>query len=284
MINFAHFADTHLNREGKETFLNADVLKNFEAAIDSLKPMTDTLDFIVITGDVVHEGDVEDYRFLRELVRHTEEKLNTSVFLTLGNHDNRESFFEGYLNQPSRTGYFESHNIRGLRLILLDTKQGEHTVTGKLTKEQLDWLKDELQTPAKLGTIIALHHPPDSATMPDHCLENPEFLREIIAGTDVIGILSGHTHGTDQHIFSDRVQSVTAASTAFSFFMENQYIHMTDRCSYTLGTVTSEGKMHVTNVQLPKEEKTLASFSFAEMQKMLSDEFDPSQYKDKKGA
>ena len=65
---------------------------------------------------------------------------------------------------------------------------------GDLDDAQLDWLRGILATPAPLGTILAMHHPP----LPSHIplfdileLRDQGRLAEVIAGTDVRAILAG---------------------------------------------------------------------------------------------
>ena len=105
-------------------------------------------------------------------------------------------------------------DLGGLRLIALDTTvPGWHH--GDLVPEQLRWLRDQLSTPAPLGTLLALHHPP----LPSHIplfdileLRDQGRLAEAIAGTDVRGILAGHLHYSTSGTFAGVPVSVAAAT------------------------------------------------------------------------
>lgn len=277
---FAHLADTHLNRPGEGNFLKSEFVSNFEKAIDYFCTAHQKLDFLVITGDVVHEGDTEDYRFLKELVQRSEEKLGAPIFITLGNHDNRQSFYEGYLETAYEDAYCASYDVEGLRLITLDSKIGEHTAYGMISEEQLTWLREELAEPAELGTIIAFHHPPAAGTIESAALllRNADDLLDAIRSTDVIGILSGHTHSTNQCLLENNILSATAASTAFGLGGSDSHIIMVDRCAFNVGIV-NEKKMHIGNIQLPAEpEAVLASFTFEQMAALATEEFDPEAF------
>ena len=280
MIRFAHMSDTHINHDGKESFLKTDSVGNFKRAVDYLKRQKPCVDFVVVTGDVAHEGDVDDYRFLKKLLNEAESEIGAPIFLTLGNHDNRESFFEGYLAEAPREAYYVSQNIKGLRIIMLDSKIGMHTIPGNIGQAQLEWLRKELETPAMKGTLIFTHHPPGSAVMADHCLQNSSELFSALQGTDVIGIMSGHTHFSDQHVCTDGILSATAASTAFGLNIDGGIIQLVERCCFNTGAVL-DGKLYISNIQLADNEKTLATFSIEEMAAATAEEFDSNQFKTK---
>ena len=54
-----------------------------------------------------------------------------------------------------------------------------------------------LETPAPLGTVLVLHHPPVPSPirpMTAIALDDPTLLTRAIAGSDVVLILAGHNH------------------------------------------------------------------------------------------
>jgi len=105
-------------------------------------------------------------------------------------------------------------DLGGLRLIALDsTVPGWHH--GDLDAAQLAWLRDELRTPAPLGTLLALHHPP----LPSHIplfdileLQHQDELADVVRGSDVRGILAGHLHYSTSGSFAGVPVSVAAAT------------------------------------------------------------------------
>ena len=46
----------------------------------------DGVDFVVVTGDLVHEGVAQDYTYLNEILRNKIPQ-NVQLFYVLGNHD-----------------------------------------------------------------------------------------------------------------------------------------------------------------------------------------------------
>ncbi len=116
--------------------------------------------------------------------------------------------------EPSQEAVTGVWDLRGLRLIALDTTvPGWHH--GDLDDAQLTWLQDVLSTPAPLGTILAMHHPP----LPSHIplfdileLRDQGRLAEVLAGTDVRSILAGHLHHSTSGTFAGIPVSVAAAT------------------------------------------------------------------------
>jgi 3',5'-cyclic AMP phosphodiesterase CpdA len=107
-----------------------------------------------------------------------------------------------------------SYYVNGLRVITLDTSvPGFHH--GELSGAQLEWLADQLETPAPDGTILALHHPPvpsvlDLAVLVE--LRNQASLAAVLRGSDVRAILAGHLHYSTTASFAGIPVSVASAT------------------------------------------------------------------------
>lgn len=274
-MKFAHLTDTHLNRNGKPTFLGSNSMGTFTQAIQYLKAEEPA--FVLITGDVMHEGDTEDYRQLRCMVEEIEASLATKVILSLGNHDDRVAFYEGYLEEAPKAAYYESFLVEGLRVITLDSKRGLHDIQGHISAEQLEWLREELSQPAPLGSIVVFHHPPFlQGGMARHGLANSEDLMDVLLGSDVLGIFTGHTHTSTQSVLQNGTLSSTAGSTAFGMMLKEEGVAMTERCAFSVASL-EQGCLSVSNHQVANE-RELACFTLEQMQSMNAKEFKPEDY------
>ena len=143
------------------------------------------------------------------------ERLGAPVVWVAGNHDERPALRQDLLVSNRReepvTGV---RDLGGLRLVALDTSvPGWHH--GDLDAGQLDWLAGILSTPAPLGTLLAMHHPP----IPSHIplfdileLRDQPRLADIVRGSDVRGILAGHLHYSTSGTFAGIPVSVAAAT------------------------------------------------------------------------
>jgi Icc protein len=270
-IMFAHLTDTHVNVLGKTPLFSIDAGAKLRAAFAELGKLSEKPAFVVISGDLTQDGDVEDYKFLRQLIDEEQATLGVPVHLALGNHDSRPFFREGYLNEePSEESYYYSFMHEGLRVIMLNTQvPGAHG--GRLDEEQLVWLKDELAAPAPSGTIVVLHHPvveTPSEQMDSHLLDNPQDLANVIAGTDVIGLLSGHIHFNSIGLFHS---IPSAAGTGVAFGLDpttKESMKFIDNSGYNL-VLVKEGKMIVTPTAMPGENKVVFEYSMEQLKQAI---------------
>ena len=218
-ITFVHLTDTHIQPGEGDRFVGLDTMQSLRDTLAMLRERGVLPEApIVISGDLANNGEPESYARLRAVLDELREE-GVTVLLALGNHDNRAVFRTAILNEPTGDGtqkYYYSEMLGALRLIVLDSNEiGTHD--GQLGEVQLAWLRDELATPAPGGTIIVVHHPPTEAPMPilaGHLLQDADALREIVAGSDVLGVLAGHTHVAAVALFAG-VPSVSAPGTAF---------------------------------------------------------------------
>jgi Icc protein len=258
-IFFIQLTDIHISAPGKKPLFGLEMSDKLRAACAEIRTLEAKPSFVVISGDLTHDGNLEDYRFLKKLLDEEEELLGIPIHVALGNHDFREPFREGYLEEePSNESYYYSFMADGLRIVMLNT-QVPGTHGGRLDDVQLAWLKQVLAEPAPSGTIIVHHHPvvkTPTVIMDDHLLENPQDLANVIEGTDVIGLLSGHIHYHNVGMFNG---ILCAAADGLAFGLDpsaSTNMRFIDRSGYNLITVKN-GQMIVQPMTLPGEHRLL---------------------------
>ena len=210
-----HLSDTHLLAGDRLLGGRYDVAAHLRRTLAAAEATGVRPDAVVFTGDLTDLGEPEAYRALRAAVEPWAARLGAPVVWVAGNHDERTALRAELLDAEATeepvTGVWD---LDGLRLIALDSSvPGWHH--GDLDAAQLDWLRAELSTPAPLGTILALHHPP----LPTHIpffdileLRDQPGLAAAIAGSDVRAILAGHLHYSTSGTFAGVPVSVSAAS------------------------------------------------------------------------
>ncbi|WP_461474043.1 phosphodiesterase [Microbacterium sp. HJ5] len=210
-----HLSDTHLLAGNRALGGRFDTAANLTRTLEAAEATGIRPDAIVFTGDLTDLGEPEAYAALREAVEPFAARLQAPVVWVAGNHDERPALRRDLLGLDATeepvTGVWD---LGGLRLIALDsTVPGWHH--GDLDAAQLEWLRAELATPAPLGTILALHHPP----LPSHVplfdileLRDQGRLADVIAGSDVRAILAGHLHYSTSGTFAGVPVSVAAAT------------------------------------------------------------------------
>lgn len=152
-------------------------------------------DVFVLTGDLADSGDPECYADLAQIM--DDRARGATVVYLPGNHDRRAAFRQHLLRTtPSSEPVNQVHWHTDLRIVSLDSSvpEAEH---GRLEEETLDFLADQLATPAPGGTIVAVHHPPiRSPILPMdriRLLQRDEFA-QAVTGTDVRLVICGHNH------------------------------------------------------------------------------------------
>ncbi|GAD32706.1 phosphodiesterase [Microbacterium sp. AISO3] len=213
-----HLSDTHLRAAGSQLFDRVDAAAHLRRALDAIEAAALRPDGIVFTGDLVDLGERGAYAELRDLVEPFAERLETRVFWVMGNHDDRAGFRETLWRESGTAEAADRvDEIDGLRLITLDTSvPGSHH--GEVRPAQLAWLREVLSTPAPLGSILAMHHPPVPSVLPLAAsveLRDQRSLAAVLAGSDVRAIIAGHLHYSTFATFAGIPVSV-ASSTCYA--------------------------------------------------------------------
>ena len=215
---FIHISDTHITPPRSGLYTSDDTAQNFNRVIAAAFELDVDPAFLVVSGDLSDNGEVESYVRLACLVAEVEER-GIPVLLALGNHDNRANFYSVFhpnWDTAQHPQYHYSRTIGGLRVIVLDSLV-EGYGYGHLGREQLEWLDGELSLPEpRLGTVIVLHHPPvnTGATWVDDLkLIDGGDLLDVISKYPVQGVLNGHTHYPSVNRFGNTI-SATAPGVA----------------------------------------------------------------------
>jgi Icc protein len=210
-----HLSDTHLLGRHRRLYDTVDAAQHLQQLLDELEASEGRPEAIVVTGDLADRGEPEAYEQLRAMVEPVAARLGATVIWVMGNHDNRAAFRAGLLSEfPSMSPIDRVHDVNGLRVITLDsTVPGHHH--GEISSAQLDWLAEELSTPAPHGTILAMHHPPlpsvlDLAVSVE--LRDQSGLAEVLFGSDVRSIIAGHLHYSSTGTFAGIPVSVASAT------------------------------------------------------------------------
>ncbi|MEZ2390314.1 phosphodiesterase [bacterium RCC_150] len=210
-----HVSDSHLMGGSAPLYGSVDSEAQLRQLFDEVLASKVRPDAVIFTGDLADRGESRAYEKLREIVEPACRAMGARVIWAMGNHDDRGNFRAGLFDQigndqPVDYSYF----VNGLRIITLDTSvPGFHH--GELSPDQLDWLAEELSTPAPDGTILALHHPPipsvlDLAVLVE--LRDQASLADVVRNSDVRCILGGHLHYSTTATFAGIPVSVASAS------------------------------------------------------------------------
>ena len=128
-----------------------------------------SFDFLALLGDVTEYGALSEYNMTAYLLNEVADKF-TSIFAVSGNHDIRlRSYkkqlrkFNAFLSSVKNgvagndSHYYFSHEIKGYKLIFLGADracfEGSY-----ISKNQLDWLEEELNTADETKPVFVFNH------------------------------------------------------------------------------------------------------------------------------
>jgi 3',5'-cyclic AMP phosphodiesterase CpdA len=274
-MNFIHLSDTHIRvtEMAENVFFPVKKIVDNGAKLRKLlgtaKNQTPPPDFVLITGDLVHEGDAEDYRFLKKLL--DEELGGIPCFVCLGNHDRRGAFWEGFMGLPGKTGpYYTSAVLDGLKIIILDSSPADGMEKGGFTPEQAVFLRDELASPSPRGSVLLMHHPMDCVYTGFYPLlmEDRWGLKDLIRQEGVRGVFTGHTHFSGCHALG-KTLFVTASSSAFGMdFTEPGEVFFRNSASYFSGRLADDHIL-VSPVDMKFDNEALLHFNIKKIMESI---------------
>ncbi|ALL65716.1 3',5'-cyclic-nucleotide phosphodiesterase [Paraburkholderia caribensis MBA4] len=155
----AQISDLHIKRPGALAYRRVDTAAYLSRCVERLNALVPAPDAIIITGDLVDQGEPEQYEHLKSLLA----PLKTPYYLLVGNHDDRAALRATFIDRKELHTDSEfiqyTVDIGPLHLIALDSMVPGQSA-GLLCDARLAWLEAQLQTAHDKPVIVALHHPP----------------------------------------------------------------------------------------------------------------------------
>ena len=147
MIVFAHLSDIHLD-------LGEDAWERAGRVLRYLDDLPGTVDAVLVTGDLADHGLPAEYeQVAKVLAGHA-----APVLICPGNHDVREAYREGLLDEPAVGGPINrAHEVAGATFLMCDS-----TIPGRddglLSDETLDWIDATIAHHRKGYICVAAVH------------------------------------------------------------------------------------------------------------------------------
>ena len=220
----AQVSDGHVTEPGRLLQGRYDATARFRRALLQLSQENPRPDFLIHTGDLIHEGgSAQTYRTVRDLLDAT----GIPYAAIPGNHDQTELMRTAFADKDwlPKTGrlHFVIDHLP-VRIVCLDTMIPGH-VEGTLEETGLAWLAARLAESPERPVLIAMHHPAfriGNRTIGAVNFGSEGAFHQLIGRhPNVRLIVAGHVHCNLLARIGPAV-ALTAPSTAFQFAIERR--------------------------------------------------------------
>jgi 3',5'-cyclic-AMP phosphodiesterase len=195
----AQISDLHIKRPGALAYRRVDTAAALARCVTALNALLPRPDVVLMTGDLVDQGDPEQYAHLKTLLA----PLQIPYYLMVGNHDDRTALRDAFPDRAELQsgGDFVHYavDLGPLRLIALDSIVPGQSA-GTLCEARLGWLEAQLDAARDKPVIVALHHPPFECGIGhmDELRLDPQAAKQMEAliarHPNVERVICGHVH------------------------------------------------------------------------------------------
>ena len=213
-------SDTHLFGDKNRKINGANSYLNLKNVLNHISVLSEKPDLIVVSGDLSQDCTFESYQHLANLLN----KIGIKYYFFPGNHDDVDVINKVVDQSWIRNEVDYTFNFNGWHFYVIDTSIYPED-GGKLTKEQLQKLGNDLKKHENTPSVIFMHHHPVEINSPwmDQMIlkESKEFNEVVKQNKNVKAVLFGHIH----QVFEKTIDGVfygSAPSTSFQVVPNTQ--------------------------------------------------------------
>jgi Icc protein len=213
-FSFAQISDTHI---GFSKAPNKDVVGTYRLAMGKIAALKRRPDFLLHTGDLSHLSKASEFDTVEQVIRETR---IPQTFYVPGEHDvfvdQGKQYLARFGAKTQGTGWhsFDYHGVHFLGLVnVADLKPGG---LGTLGREQLEWVKKDLEGLSSSTQVVVFAHVPLWTVYPKWGwgTDDGEQALALMRRFGAVTVLNGHIHQVMQKV-EGNVTFHTARSTAF---------------------------------------------------------------------
>jgi len=231
--SWALLSDIHISADRARVARGINMADHFAAVVRELVALPKRPAGVFITGDCAYNhGEKGDYAALAGLL----EPIRAGqmpVHLAVGNHDEREQFWEAFEEEKAAKRPLVDKQVALLATphadwYILDSLEKTLSTPGLLGREQLDWLAHSLDANPKKPALVLLHHNPGlSGNMG---LKDTLALFEVIRPRkQVKAYIYGHSHTwkVEQDVSGLHLINLPAVAYVFQANQPAGWVHAT---------------------------------------------------------
>jgi predicted phosphodiesterase len=219
--SWALFSDIHLAGDTTQIQRGVNMAEHFATVSRELLKLVEQPTALFITGDcALNSGEKEDYATVTKLLEPIRAQ-QMPIHLLLGNHDNRERFWEVLQEEKSVKRPLADKQVAIVKTpranwFLLDSLEKTLSTPGYLGKEQLDWLGSALDKNADNPALVLVHH---NLGLGENMglKDTSAFLEVIRPRKQVKAYIFGHTHTWKVEQDSSGIHFINLPPVAYVF-------------------------------------------------------------------
>lgn len=197
--SWALLSDVHLAADRSLVARGINMTDHFTNVAGELLALPQRPAGVFITGDCAYsDGQAGDYRQVAGLLEPIR-GAQMPVHLALGNHDNRERFWEALQAEKAAQRPLADRQVALVRTpranwFVLDSLEKTLSTPGLLGQEQLDWLADALDANRDKPALVLIHHNPGQFANIGGLKDTKALFAVIRPRKQVKAYIFGHTH------------------------------------------------------------------------------------------
>ncbi len=194
-IRIVQVTDAHLYRDPDGVLAGVSTWKTFRAVLGQIERQHGDFDYLILTGDLAQDEQLETYLMLREALGDWLERCR----IIPGNHDDPANLRKAFPDLFSQDGgpLTFALSIGDWKIIGLDSHLPGET-KGRVGANQLQWLRDQLSMDPSTRTLLFVHHPPIAINvdwLDKIGLDGASDLVDLIEASPQIKVIcAGHVH------------------------------------------------------------------------------------------
>ena len=219
---WALLSDVHLAGDPKTVARKTNMTDNFKSVSREVLAWAERPAGVFVTGDCAfNSGQKEDYAQVAALLEPIRSD-RLPVCLALGNHDNRERFWDALQEEKAAKRPLADRQVALVRSaranwFVLDSLETTLSTPGLLGSEQLDWLGKALDANADKPALVLIHHNPGVSESISGLKDTEALYAVIRPRKQVKAYIFGHTHAWGVTQDSSGIHLVNLPPVAYVF-------------------------------------------------------------------
>jgi len=218
---FAFFSDTHIAADPAQIYLQVNMADHLAACVRELAVWPVRPAAVIVNGDLAFlTGQPGDYAMFGRVIESL--RALAPVHLTLGNHDERENFWQAFPQDAAKIKFvlqkqatiFSSERANWF---LLDSLDLTAKTPGELGAAQLDWLARALDARRHQPAVVMVHHNPQFPKVTTGLKDTAALMEMLAPRRQVKALIFGHTHDWHVETHASGVHLVNLPPTSYPF-------------------------------------------------------------------